>query len=448
MVNLAVVEQLLNHINSSSLCKTTDKILLAVSGGLDSMVMLHLVKEAGFTPAVAHCNFQLRGRDSDEDEKFVGETCRQFNIPFHVQRFDTEAFAVQSANSIQMAARDLRYNFFQQILAKFGYDYVATAHHFDDVIESVFMNLVRGTGIDGVRGIAVKKQNIIRPMLFATREMIHGYALEKGVHWREDASNDTDDYRRNFFRHQVIPKLQELNPSFVENFRHTHERLLGARAFAEEYLEEVRSSAVESRPNQSLTIEIGAIRRAPFPSVLLWELIKQLGFKYDQCKRITADHQPGKIFFSDSHQLVVDRSRYIIEGKQQENFVTQLVERGQKSVGGPSRRLGLTEISAEAFTLKKDSQIAQLDAGLVKYPLTWRRWQSGDHFVPFGMRMEKKVSDFLIDLKIPFNAKADVTVLESAGEIVWIVGYRISDRYKITEQTKTILVIENIWDEV
>lgn len=443
MVNLTVVEQLLNHINRSSLCKTTDKILLAVSGGLDSMVMLHLLKNAGFTLAVAHCNFQLRGAESDGDEAFVAETCRQFNIPFHAKRFDTEAFAQQSAISIQMAARDLRYDFFQQIIMNIGYDYVATAHHFDDVIESVFLNLVRGTGIDGIRGIAVKKENVIRPMMFATRDMIHAYAQSEGIRWREDASNDTDDYRRNFLRHQVLSKLKELNPSFTEKFRDTHDRLLGARAFAEAFIEDVRSSAMETRPNHSVTIEIAAIQKAPFPAVLLWELIKHLGFKYDQCKKIAVDHQPGKIFFTDTHQLVVDRSRYIIEGKQQKDFVTQLVQKGQQRVGHPPMCLLLTEVSADEFTLKKKPEIAQLDAARLKFPLTWRRWQSGDYFTPLGMRVEKKVSDFLIDLKIPFNAKADVTVLESAGEIVWIVGYRISDRYKITEETRRVLVIEN-----
>lgn len=448
MVNLAVVEQLLNHINRSALCKTTDKILLAVSGGLDSMVMLHLLKDAGFALGVAHCNFQLRGDASNEDEAFVAETCRQFNIPFHLKRFDTEAFARQSAVSIQMAARDLRYNFFQQTIVKFGYDHVATAHHFNDVIESVFLNLVRGTGMDGLRGIAVKKQNIIRPMMFATREMIHTFAMEQGIRWRDDATNDTDDYRRNFLRNQVLPKLKEMNPAFVDGFRETHERLLGARAFAEAFIDEVRSSAMETRRDHTVTLEIAAIQKAPHSAVLLWELIKHLGFRYDQCKKITADHQPGKLFFSDTHQLVVDRSLYIIEGKQQRDFVTQLIQEGQQRAGSPPQCLTLREIPADKFALKNDAQLAQLDAGLLQFPLTWRRWQSGDYFVPLGLRAEKKVSDFLIDLKMPFNAKADVTVLESAGEIVWIVGFRISDRFKITDETKTVLVVENSCGDV
>lgn len=446
MVNLAVLEQLLIHINRSSLCKTTDKILLAVSGGLDSMVMLHLLSKAGFKVGVAHCNFQLRGGDSDGDEDFVAETCRQVEIPYYIQRFDTAAYAARSAISIQMAARDLRYDFFQQIARKHDYDLVATAHHFDDVIESVLLNLVRGTGIDGLRGIADKKDNIIRPMMFANRAMISDYAKQNDIHWREDASNERDDYRRNFLRHQVIPKLQELNPSFSVNFRDTHERLLGARSFALAFIDDIRTSAVTQRSDHSMTIDISTVRRSPFAPVLLWELIKHVGFKYDECKRITTDHQPGKIFFSDTHQLVVDRSHYLVERRKEQHFITQTIAAGQRRVEQAHLSLLFTETAHDDFTLRKDSRVAQLDAALLSYPLIWRRWQSGDYFVPLGMREEKKVSDFLIDLKIPFNAKADITVLESAGEIVWVVGYRINDRYKVSPDTMSVLVIETDTD--
>lgn len=442
MVNLAVIEQLLIHINRSSLCKTTDKILLAVSGGLDSMVMLHLLSTAGFKVGVAHCNFQLRGGDSDGDENFVVETCRQLEIPCYVQRFDTAGYASRSAVSIQMAARDQRYKFFQQIVRRHAYDLVATAHHFDDLIESVLLNLVRGTGIDGMQGIADKKDNIIRPLMFANREMISDYATQKGIRWREDASNATDDYRRNFLRHQVIPKLKELNPSFSVNFRDTHERLLGARSFALDFIDDLRASAVTLRSDHSMNIDISTVRRSPFSAVLLWELIKHVGFKYDQCKRITTDHQPGKVFFSDTHQLVVDRSHYLVERRKVQQFVTQTIAEGQRQVGQARLSLFISEYAREDFILRKDPGIAQLDAALLHYPLIWRRWQSGDYFVPLGMREEKKVSDFLIDLKIPFNAKADVTVLESAGEIVWIVGYRINDRYKVSQDTMSIVLIE------
>lgn len=443
MVNLAVLEQLLNHINRSSLCKTTDKILLAVSGGLDSMVMFHLFRQAGFSIAVAHCNFQLRGDDSDNDAAFVEDVCRQFEIPFYVASFDTEEVARAKGISIQMAARDLRYGFFQQLTRMHGYDVVATAHHFDDVIESVFLNLVRGTGIDGFRGIASKKARIIRPMLFANRNMITGYARSNDIKWREDASNAEEDYQRNFLRHQVIPRIEKMNPSFRDSFRETHERMLGAREHALAFIESIRSSAVEVKSDKSVEIDIAVIRRSPYPAVLLWELIKDMGFSYDHCKRITEDHQPGKIFYSETHQLIVDRALYIIEAKRHLEFVNISIERGQRVAGAGPYVLTLDEIPVEGFALRMETAVAQLDADCLQFPLVWRRWQSGDYFVPLGMRGEKKVSDFLIDLKMPFNNKADVTVLESAGEIVWVVGLRINDRYKVSAQTKRVLVVED-----
>jgi tRNA(Ile)-lysidine synthase len=443
MVNLTVVEQLLNHIRSSSLCKTTDKILLAVSGGLDSMVMFHLLKDAGMTIGVAHCNFQLRGPESNDDELFVRDTCTQYDIPCYVASFDTKKFANESGISIQMAARDLRYAFFQNVVQKYGYDYVATAHHFGDVIESILLNLVRGTGIDGLRGIVGRKQNIIRPMLFANRDMILSYAQTHSILWREDTSNETDDYPRNFIRHQVIPRLEDLNPAFQDNFRSTHERLLAAREYALAFLEGLRSSAMHVRPDGSVNINIAQIAQVPYPAVLLWELIKDTGFRYDQCKQITAQHQAGKIFFSDTHQLVVDRSTYILEKRRLREFASFTIGREQHLAGDKEHGLVLREYSSADFELKKDSRICQVDADKLKYPLVWRRWQSGDYFIPLGMQAEKKVSDFLIDLKIPFNHKADVTVLESGGEIVWIVGYRINERYKVTSQTKHILVVES-----
>lgn len=437
-----MVEQLLNHINRHTLCKTTDKILVAVSGGLDSMVMLHLLKEAGYRLAVAHCNFQLRGSDSDEDESFVSDTCRQLKVPCFVKRFSTLEYATTRGISVQMAARELRYTYFDELVKDQGFDCIATAHHFSDTIESVFLNLVRGTGIDGLRGIAPRKQNLIRPMLFATRQMIHEYAVRESISWREDASNASDDYQRNFLRHHVIPKLKEINPAFEDGFRQTHDRLLGARKFARAWMEYIRTSVVVAQDEKSMTLDIRKIRESPSPAVLLWELIKDLGFKFDQCTKITSDHQPGKVFFSEAHQLLVDRKYYIIDRKQLNDIVSQPIEEGQRLAGNGAVMLAMREVSSKDFTLVKDAAVAQLDADRLKFPLLWRKWQAGDYFVPLGMRSEKKVSDFLIDLKVPFNTKADITLLESAGEVVWIVGHRISDRYKVTADTNRILVIE------
>jgi tRNA(Ile)-lysidine synthase len=447
MVNLGVVEQLLNHINRYALCKTTDKILLAVSGGLDSMVMFHLLKKAGFCLAVAHCNYQLRGEASAADEALVRGTCHTVGVPFFTKSFDTKPYAGANGISVQMAARDLRYAFFRELCQQHGYDYVATAHHFSDSIETVLQNLVRGTGIDGITGISPKNQNIIRPLLFATRQMIHRYALENVIRWREDASNSDEEYQRNYIRHQLVPSLIQLNPNFEETFRTTLERLQGAHEFNQKYIKSFHDVAVSTAVGRT-TIDIAKLRQLQFPAVILWEVLKGLGFNFDQCKQVVNHHQPGKLFFTATHQLLVDRSQYIIEVKApSENvassrFTALAIENGARAVGKPPHMLTVKEVEAAGYELSKDPAVAQLDAGQLSFPLVWRRWRAGDYFTPLGMRQEKKLSDFLIDLKVPFNSKADITVVESAGDIVWVVGYRISERYKVTADTKRILVIE------
>lgn len=441
MVNLSVLEQLLNHIHRYPLCETTDKILLAVSGGLDSMVMFRLLREAGLSIAVVHCNFQLRGAESDGDEEFVRATCEQYHTPFFVRRFETTEYATQGGISIQMAARKLRYVYFNELLSIHGYDYVATAHHFNDIIETAFMNLVRGTGIEGFTGIAPKNGKIIRPLLFATREMLLAYALANQVFWREDSSNDTDDYQRNFLRHQVMPRLRELNPNFEETFRDTHERLLGSRDLTMAFLKVFQASAVQVSDNQT-TIDIRKLRQSESPAVILWELIKDFGFNFDQCRQVVRDHQPGKIFLSASHRLLVDRQQYIIGKKEDADLRSVFIANGEQTVINARFTLTLKEVPDADFQLIKDPAIAQVDADQLQYPLIWRTWKAGDYFMPLGMRQEKKLSDFLIDLKIPFNDKADITVLESGGHIMWVVGFRISERFKVKAHTKRILIIE------
>ena len=376
MVNLDVVQQLLNHIARHALCKTTDKILLAVSGGVDSMVMLHLFRDAGFKVGAAHCNFQLRGEEAAADEALVRETCLTLNAPFFVRRFDTAAHASEHKVSIQMAARELRYDFFHELLANEGYDLLATAHHFNDVIETALLNLVRGTGMDGLAGMAPKKERIIRPLLFANRAMIMDYAEEKKIPWHEDASNLSDDYHRNFLRHHVIPRLHEVNPGFEETFRDTHERLLGASLFAQEFIRDFRSEAVDTR-DRKVMVDIRKVLKAPSPSVLLWEMIKDLGFNFDQCRQMVNEHQPGKLFFSTSHQLLIDRSHFIIEKKQPSSFSTMIIEKGQHRVGEVPFTLCMKEKFHHEFHLSMDASVAQLDADRLQFPLIWRNGQAG-----------------------------------------------------------------------
>lgn len=434
-----MVEQLLNHIHSHNLCKTTDKILLAVSGGVDSMVMFHLFRQAGFAIGVAHCNFQLRGRDSDDDEQLVSSACGK-QIPFYAKRFDTTKYAEERKISIQMAARELRYQFFRELIKDHQYQYVATAHHLNDSLETVLLNLTKGTGIEGVAGIPLKNNSIIRPMLFATRDMLHDYALANNIAWREDSSNLSADYQRNFIRQQIVPKLKEINPGLEETFRRTQERLAGTRDFTDFSITQFRKAAVVV-DNGMMKINRVQLSNTKAAAVVLWELVKELNFNYDQCVEITQEHQSGKTFFSSTHDLVIDRQDYLIQKKRDSSFIPVTIEKEITSIQSISGKISLHKVARENFQLSHNSKIAQLDADKIAYPLTFRAWKAGDTFIPLGMSHHKKISDFLIDMKLSLPEKEKVTVLECNGTIVWVTGLRIHDHFKVTDRTKHILVV-------
>jgi tRNA(Ile)-lysidine synthase len=433
-----VLKQFLNHINRHKLCKPTDKILLAVSGGLDSVVMLHLFKQAGFNVGIAHCNFQLRAEASVEDEVFVGALCSTQHISFHSKRFDTALYAAEKKISIQMAARDLRYDFFKTIMQHHDYDWLATAHHLNDNLETVLLNLVKGTGLDGLVGIPLKKEKKIRPLLFATKSMIINYAKEHQLRWREDASNASDDYQRNFLRHQVIPRLKEINPSIEVTFHNTHERITGGAGFARFFLDRFMDQFVQHKGDQ-LFLNKEKILENRTPSVLLWELIKQFGFNYDQCIDIAEDHPSGRMFRSPTHDLFIDRTHFIVAPANITDNVSVTIESFSEFVEGGGGRLHSELFAKNTFTLDKSARVAQLDYDKIRFPLVWRMWRPGDAFIPLGMKESKKVSDFLIDLKLSIPEKNKVTVIESAGIIVWVVGMRIHDHFKVGGETNRIL---------
>lgn len=435
-----MLEQFLNHLSQNKLCNPTDRILLAVSGGVDSVAMLQLFYHAGFTVGVAHCNFQLRGEASERDEDFVRALCLQRGIPFYAAKFDTVQYANRTAQSIQMAARELRYNFFDDVLRQHDYQYIATAHHLNDALETVLLNLVRGTGLDGLTGIPAKQQKRIRPMLFASRVAIESYALANALVWREDMSNASDKYARNLLRHQVVPILRTLNPSLEKNIAETLERVQGASLLAEEKIKQFSQQSVTVRGIHT-RIAKEALLHSPSPAVLLWELVKSFGFNYTQCKRAIATvHQSGKQFHTRTHDLTVDRDVFIISRRETVTIEAVLIDDTLADTSNGALNLAFDIVDNEQMPLSKDPAIAQLDYDKLQFPLQWRSWRDGDHFRPFGMKQTKKVSDFLIDAKVPLPEKRHVTVLESAGNIIWIVGFRISDDVKVEEQTKRIVI--------
>jgi tRNA(Ile)-lysidine synthase len=388
-------EQFLNHIDRHQLCNKSDLILLAVSGGVDSMAMLYLFKDAGYRVGVAHCNFQLRGKESDGDEEFVRQVCKDLNIPFFFSRFETEAYAWENTLSIQMAARELRYTWFEEVLRNHSYTWLATGHHFDDTMETILLNITRGASTEGLAGIPTRNGNIIRPLLFATRSEIEKYAVRKGMVWREDLSNLTDDYQRNFIRHQVLPKLKELNPSLEATWQTGIEKIQGDLAVLHFAMEDWKKNYVTETPYKTY-IDKGAFMHLPQGATLLWRYCRNFGFNFEQAKEViqSLKAQPGKKFFSSTHLLVLDRDLIIITPLQQ-GWSETVIEKGQlESLLGPWE-LKIDRLS-EMVPVSNEMD-AILDEQLLSYPLVWRKWRPGDSFHPLGMDHKKKLSDFFID---------------------------------------------------
>lgn len=435
-----MLKQLLDHISRHNIGKTTDKILLAVSGGIDSMVMLDLFKQAFSSIGVVHCNFQLRGEDSEADEQFVISSCQHLRIPVFTKKFETKSYALSAGISVQMAARDLRYAYFRAVAAQHGYKYIATAHHHNDNIETVLLNLVRGTGLAGLTGIPVLTGDIIRPMLFATRKQIADYAMGNGVTWREDVSNENDDYQRNFLRHEVLPLLMKLNPGLENTFQRNIEKFQGAQGIVNEFLKDFQTSAI-TFSGETMKIQKDLLMPTQAGTHMLWEILKDKGFRFEQCQRAVETIQSGKKFFSRDHVLTVDRDYLIIESIARDEIpFVEIYEDDGKAVMG-QLQLQINRVKGEAHTLVSDAFVAQLNYDEVKYPLIWRKWRPGDSFVPLGMIQHKKVSDFLIDEKVSVPDKARVTVLESAGRIMWIVGFRISNEFKLAPGTRNVMLL-------
>lgn len=405
------------------------------------MVMLHLFANAGFDIGVAHCNFQLRGTDSDEDERFVREHASNLRLPFYATQFKTTDYATQHGVSIQMAARELRYNWFNQLLVSEKYNYLATAHHANDALETALLNWTKGNTFN--TGIPVKNKRVIRPLLFAARMELEQYASEHGILWREDVSNATTDYERNFIRHRVLPLLKEINPSLEHTILRGWTKQAGSLELAEENFQRWKDEFVMQK-GQNLVIPKRAFNTYTNKASLLWHLIHDLGFHFDVCEQAVEalNGQPGKKFEGDGHELIVDRDALILSGTvPQWGDVTIQKDQHQTQLG--SWCLKLERISVDEarnqLSSKVNENVALLDADAVTFPLVWRQWQAGDAFLPLGMNQRKKVSDLLIDKKVSRADKSRVTVLLSGGEIVWVVGHRIDDRFKITGKTRHAL---------
>ena len=434
----------LKHIESNSLCNKADKILLAVSGGVDSVVMAELFHRAGFCFEMVHCNFSLRGKESDDDETFIRHLAKnKYNVPCHVKRFDTKAFAAQNKRSIQEAARILRYDYFEEIRKKQKLDYIATAHHADDRIETFFINLLRGSGISGLSGIPVKQKNIIRPMLFAFRNEIEDFAKENNIIYRTDSSNKDNKYLRNKIRNKLMPVLENIYPQYRTAIDTTITNLKNTETIYRGRLEKIQ--LLKANKNGLKTISISELKKLVPASHYLYEFISPYGFNRHVCDDIcnSLDEISGKLFFSPTHRLVKDRKNLILEARtESDNDQIFFLAEGIKQTDDPLKLRISKKTTTELKTLSTDNNVALLDKDKLVFPLIIRKWKRGDAFYPLGMKNKKKLSDFFTDNKFSLIDKSNVWLLCSENKIVWIIGHRIDNRYKINERTQNILQVK------
>jgi len=435
-----MIGQLQAYINRYNLITEDDKVILALSGGIDSMVLADLLLKAKVEFVAAHCNFHLRGEESDGDEKFVREFAEKYGIQCFVKHFDTEKYASENGISIEMAARDLRYDWFEELRQQLGYDKIAVAHHADDQAETFFINLLRGAGLNGLKGMKPQNGVIIRPLLWASREKIRQYAVESQITWHEDHTNAESVYLRNKIRNQLLPTFDELQPEARQGLYKSLEHLSAENELYRELLKEKLAQIVEHRDEvQSLPYSAFNIQHSAFQ--LLFEWLRDYGFNTDQCHFIFEAMETGigNKYYSPTHQLVIGRNELQLnEIKSLEDEEIQ-IEAGQKGITSPIHLCFTQFDKTSDFVIDKSPEVAQLDFDKLKFPLTLRHWHHGDRFHPLGMKGSKLLSDFFVDQKFTEWQKQNIWLLASAdNDILWVVGYRIDDRFKIVNDTKTV----------
>lgn len=432
-------DQFSGFIQKEGLLKKGDKVLLAVSGGMDSMTMTELFRQSPWSFMMAHCNFQLRGDDAVRDQDFIEKEAQRLQVKCHTKSFDTAAYAARHKLSIQMAARALRYQWLEEVRKKEGCQYIATAHHLDDSIETMLINLIRGTGIAGLQGIPVINGKVIRPLLFATREDIMAFVQKNQIQYREDQSNRQEKYTRNILRHKVLPVMRELNPSLAPTMAAFFARMAATEGVLQESVQETQSLFVRHQ-DQEIHLLTGPLGRLKFAGVHLFAFLRTYGFSATVCDEImqSLNAQAGKTFMSDSHVLIQDRDRFILtpanmaapdnESRQIQDDTTQVSHGGLDFFfqQGPMN---------SSISIPADPGIFMADYDKLQFPLLLRPWRPGDKMIPLGMKGQKKISDLLIDAKIPLHRKKNIMVLTSGEHIIWVAGLRTDHRYRIRKGT-------------
>ncbi len=438
-----MINQFKNFIQSNQLFSDGIPVLIAVSGGVDSMTLVHLFSEINQSFALAHCNFQLRNEESNDDEQFVKELGLTLKVECFTERFDTKKVARSEKISIQMAARKLRYDWLESIRLKNKFHFIATAHHRDDGIETVLMNLIKGTGIKGLHGILLKQGKIIRPLLFIGKNEIRKYAAENKIAFREDSSNKKTDYQRNLIRHKVIPLLEEINPSFKSSFDSSIKHFNQAEALYNFSLENFKKKLLKQDKN-CLSIDIPALINSPAPETVLFELLQHYGFEEKTIIQIfdALTSESGKEFLSSTHRIIKDRKKLFIVEKASTVSSVWIIEK--KKTQTISTEESEIEIRIKEAPSRKRNGMLELDAEKISFPLILRNWKSGDYFYPTGMKMKKKkLSNFFVDLKIPLHEKDTQLVLQdTTDKIICVVGWRTDERFAVTNSTKTYFTVK------
>ena len=426
------------HIAAHFPALADQKILVACSGGLDSIVLLHLLQEIGLTLGVAHCNFKLRGIHSDADLSFVETIAGNLGVPVFTTVFDTKTYAKTQGVSTQVAARELRYQWFYTTATANGYDRIATGHHADDDLETFFINLSRVTGLRGLTGIASNTEQLIRPLLPFSRAQIMQFAKKEGLFWREDSSNSTRDYLRNKLRLDVIPAFKGVNKNVLQNFKQTQQHLKESQALLEDYITLV-TKLVVSHKDTSFEIDIKQLHSLPNTNSLLFELLYPYGFTDFKAIASILQSEVGKKVLSKQYVLLKDRNHLVLTTKEQEvDSRVYCIDAKQQSCTTPIK-LNFTEVAQVG---EHEPHSFYVDAAKLTYPLKVRTWRLDDVFHPFGMKGKKKLTKFFKDEKLSLLSKNSVWVLESGDEIIWVIGLRPDDRYKVTSATKEVLKIQ------
>lgn len=436
-----MIDRFLSNLNRYHL-RSLKPVLIGVSGGRDSVVLCDLYYRSGEKFAIAHCNFSLRGAESDEDHIFVENLSKKYQVPFYSIKFDTQSEAEKSGKSIQMMARELRMNWFEKICKQENYDFYATAAHQDDAIETYFINQIRGTGIAGLHGILPKKGKLIHPLLFSSREEITHYAQENKLNWREDSSNLKTKYLRNKVRLELLPLLAEMNPQISQTINDNIFRIAAAEKIYLEKIQDYKDIMLTIHSGQ-IQVNLNPIHENENATTIIFEIIKDYGFSYSQAIQIMQNQSSsGNIYYSTHYELLKNRNQLIIKQLtkiKRDAPSLYLIEEGQTKMNQP---ISLSLAYLNDFSIVKDENIAQLDAQKLQFPLTLRKWKKGDEFQPLGMNGKKKLlSDYFIDSKMNLYEKEAQYILLSGDQVVWIVGKRIDERFKIRSSTNKILQI-------